>query len=54
MGAKFLEEQKKRNLSIAWGCASAGKQEGTSFHDLSEQADKAMYDLKKEMHTDAQ
>ena len=54
MGTRFLEEQKKRNISIAWGCAFAGKQEGTSFHDLSEQADKAMYDLKKEMHTDAQ
>lgn len=54
MEAKFLEEQKKRNLSIAWGCASAGKQDGASFNDLSEQADKAMYARKKEMHAEAQ
>ena len=50
MGIRFREEQEKRNLSIAWGCAFAEKPSVSSFHDLSEQADKEMYDCKKDMH----
>lgn len=49
---RFLEEQKKRDLSIAWGCAFAEKRAETSFDELSAQADKRMYDCKKEMHID--
>ena len=50
MEIRFLEEQRKRNLSIAWGCAFAEKRSETSFSMLSEQADRHMYDRKKEMH----
>lgn len=52
MEIRFLEEQKNRNLSIAWGCAYAKKLEGTSFDKLSEEADRRMYERKKEMHLD--
>ncbi len=52
MEIRFLEEQRKRDLSIAWGYAFAEKRSETSFAKLSEQADRLMYDRKKEMHSD--
>ncbi len=53
MEIRFIEEQRSRNLSIAWGCALAEKSAETSLAKLSEQADRLMYDRKKQMHLDA-
>lgn len=53
MEIRFIEEQKNRDLSIAWGCAFAEKSAETSVEKLSEQADRLMYDRKKQMDLDA-
>ena len=50
MEIRFLEEQRNRGLSIAWGYAISDAPSETSFRKLSEQADRHMYDRKKEMH----
>ena len=52
MEIRFLEEQRNRDLSIAWGYAISEKCSETSFNKLGEQADRRMYDCKKEMHLD--
>ena len=53
MEIRFLEAQRNRNLSIAWGYAIADKLSETSFSKLGEMADRYMYDRKKKMHLDA-
>lgn len=49
--ARFEEEQKKQNVSIAAGCAYAGDLTKTTIKELFDEADKKMYENKKRTHS---
>lgn len=48
---RFLEEQKKRDISISWGYAYTDNICNTSFKALQEEADKKMYEQKERTHS---
>ena len=50
MVRQFQEDQKKRDISIAWGCAYTDDIAGTNFKEMMAKADRDMYEQKRELH----
>lgn len=50
MVERFREDQKKREISIACGCAYTDDIGETTFKTMMEQADREMYEQKKMLH----
>ena len=50
MVRQFQEDQKKRDISIAWGCAYTDDIAGTNFKEMMAEADREMYEQKRELH----
>lgn len=51
METRFEQAQRERHISIACGCAYTAEIGSTSFNALLSEADKRMYERKKEIHS---
>ena len=54
MVERFLEDQKKRNVSIAWGSAFTEDISKTTVKSLVDTADRKLYDCKRRMHAEGE
>ena len=54
MAERFVEDQKKRDISIAWGCAFTEDIAKTTIKSLVDTADRNLYECKRRMHEEAE